>query len=187
MNERGLREGLLAAEAPSPELQRKYGERLRAIVERRLTTFERVAHVCGGLFALATAARCAQLFLQHRADGRPVALVGLAVALVFLLGWSAYSFVLLRRGAEDMRLHGFVRAQLIGVFTFALAGIMLWAGLESPDPARGNQLILFGLVFWCTMGLPFYLVHAIQQNTLRIRQDMLRLELALTERDELRA
>ena len=70
---------------------------------------------------------------------------------------------------------------------FGLAGLMLWAGIETPDPARGNQLILFGLVFWTTMGLPFYLAHMVRQNELRVRLDVLRLELALAERDEARS
>lgn len=128
-----------------------------------------------------------RLFLEHRADGRPVALAGLAVGLAFTLGWSAFSIVLLRRGTEDLRLHGSVRTQLVTLFTLALAGLMLWAGLDSPDPARGNQLILFGLVFWTTIGLPFLVAHLVQEATVRVRQDVVRLELALAERAEARS
>ena len=187
MNESKLRVGLLVAEPPSEELQKRYRERLSGLTERPLTAVGRVSHIFGLVISLGMVARFVQLFLEHRANGRPVALVGLAVGLAFCLGWGVFSIALLRRGAEDLRWHSFLRTQLVGLFTLALAGLMLWAGLETPDPARGNQLILFGLVFWSTMGLPFYVAQMVQQNELRIRQDVLRLELALAERDEARS
>jgi hypothetical protein len=187
MNGSKLRGALLGAEPPSAEQQQRFRERLRAITERRITPVARAGHLFGLVVALATAARFVQLFAQHRADGRPVALAGLAVGLAFCLGWSWFSIALLRRGTEDLRLHGFLRTQLVGLFTLALAGLMLWAGLGAPDPASGNRLILFGLVFWSTMGLPFYVAQLVQQGELRVRQDLLRLELALAERDEARS
>jgi len=181
-----LREGLPEAESASAELERRYRERMAAIARRRLTGFERAGHVFGMIVGLGTAAWLVVAFLQHRADGRPAALVGIAVGLAFALGWSAFSFALLRGGTEDQRVHAEIRAQLIGLFTMALAGLMLWAGLAEPDPARGNQLILFGLVFWTTMGLPYYVARLVRQNELRVRSDVLRLELALAEAGEQR-
>ncbi len=182
-----LRGGLLGAEPPSAELRQRYAERLRALGERRITGASRVVHAVSLAIALGLVVRFVQLFLQHRADGRPAALAGLALGLAFSAGWGAFCIQLLRRGKEDLRWHGFLRTQLVGVFTFAMAGLMLWAGLETPDPARGNQLILFGLVFWTAIGLPFYVGHFVQQAELRIRQDVLRLELALAERNGDRA
>lgn len=181
MNGSKLRGGLLGAEPPSVELQRKYRERLGSLTERRITGVERFTHSVSLAISLGLVARFVQLFVEHRAAGRPVMLVGLAVGLAFSTGWSVFAIALLRRGTEDLRLHGFVRTQLVGLFTLALAGLMLWAGIETPDSARGNQLILFGLVFWTTMGLPFYVGHVVQQTELRIRQDVLRLELAMAE------
>jgi hypothetical protein len=178
-----LREGLLGAEPPSAELRQKHRDRLLALTERRITPAQRVGHVLGLVLALGAAARFVQLFLQHSAGDRPVALAGIAVGLAFCLGWSAFSIALLRRGTEDLRLHGALRTQLVGLFTLALAGLMLWAGIESPDPARGNRLILFGLVFWTTLGLPFFIAQVVRQNEFRVRLDVLRLELALAERE----
>lgn len=186
MNETRLREGLPGAEPASADLERKYRERMATITRRRITGIERASHVFGLVVALGTAAWFVWLFLQHRADGRPVAMAGLAVGLAFTLGWSAFSIALLRGGTEDQRWHGVIRTQMVGLFTLALAGLMLWAGLAEPDPARGNQLILFGLVFWTTMGLPFYVAQMVKQNELSVRSDVLRLELALAEAAERR-
>jgi hypothetical protein len=183
MNESNLRRGLLGAEPASDDLQRAHRERLRALVNRPISTAERIVQAISLAIGLGLVVQFVRLFLQHRAEGRPTALVGLAIGLAFSVGWSVFSVVLLRRRTEDVRWHGFLRTQLVGVFTLALAGLMLWAGLGTSDPARGNQLILFGLVFWVTMGLPFYVGQMVRESTLRVRQDLLRLELAIAERD----
>jgi hypothetical protein len=178
--------GLLGAEPPSDELRRVHRERLRGLLERRISGLERATQAGSLVIALGLIVQFVRLFLVHRTDGRPVVLAALAVGLAFSAGWSVFSIALLRRRAEDLRWHGYLRTQLVGLFTFALAGLMLWAGLEAPDPARGNQLILFGLVFWVTIGLPFYVGQMVRQSTLNVRQDVLRLELAIAERDEAR-
>jgi len=181
LNGSNLRRGLLGAEPPSDDLQRAYRERLRTLVERPITAAERIVQATGLAIGLGLVVEFVRLFLGHRADGRPVALVGLAIGLAFSIGWSVFSIALLRRRTEHVRWHNYLRTQLVGAFTLALAGLMLWAGLAAPDPARGNQLILFGLVFWATLGLPFYVAQMVRESTLRVRQDLLRLELAIAE------
>jgi hypothetical protein len=184
MNETRLREGLPAAEPASAELQRKYRERMRALLEHRLTATERAGHLLGLVIALGMTARFVQLILQHRAGGRPIAIAGILVGLAFSVGWAAVSFAVVRRGVDHLRRLGIPRTYLIVSFLFLLAGLMLWAGLTEPDPARGNQLILFGLVFWAAIGLPFLVAHLVRDSELRVRSDVLRIELAMAEASE---
>ncbi len=183
MNGSRMREGLLAAESASPELEKRYRERMRALTERRLTGVERASHGFGLVLALALVARFVQLFVEQRAAGRPVALAGLAVGLAFSAGWAWAETSVLRSGVDRFFTHAAARAQLIVVFTFLLAGLMLWAGLDARDAVVGTRLMLFGLVFWCAIGLPFLVAHLVRGGELRTRADVLRLELMLAERE----
>jgi hypothetical protein len=181
-----LREGLLGAESPSAELEARYRERLRALTERRVAGVARAAHVVGLLIALALLVRFLQLFAGTRAGARPESIAGLAVGLAFSVGWALAEGAVLRAGAERFFSHGAVRTLLVVVFTFLLAGLMLWAGIASPDAARGTRLILFGLVFWCAIGLPFLLAYLIRGSEVRVRIALLEMELARTDAPEVR-
>ena len=155
---------------------------MRALTERRLTGAARVGHVLGMLLALALVLRFVQLFVRDSAQGRPEGLAGLGLGLTFCAGWVLAELAVLRAGVERHLSHGAVRTVLIVGFASLLAGLMLWAGLESPDAARGVRLILFGLVFWCVIGLPFLISHWLRHGELRTRMALLRLELQLAER-----
>ena len=182
MNGSDLKQRLLAAEAASPELERRYRERLRALTERRLSGVARAGHALGLVLALASLARLIQLFQTQGVASRPVAIVGLATGIAFSGGWAVAEAMVLRAGVERLFSHGAARMMLLAAFTFVLAGLMLWAGLAAPDPRQGALLILFGLVFWCAIGLPVLLIDAVRRTEARVRADVLRLELALAER-----
>jgi hypothetical protein len=184
MNDTRLREGLLAAETPSPDLEQHYRERLKALVERKLTAAQRASHLFGLIIGLILVARFIQLFLQERAAGRPVALTGIALGLAFSAAWVIASASVLQSGVDRFFTHTTARAWLVTGFTFLLAGVMLWAGLTTRDAAEGLRLIVFGLVFWCAIGLPFLLSHLMGQSERRLRADVLRLELMMARRLE---
>ena len=186
MNTPNLREGLLGAERPDPDLETRYRERVRALTERRLTGAARAGHALGMVLSLALVVRFVQLVAQDRAQGRPEALAGLGLGLAFCAGWALAELAVLRAGVERHFSHGAVRTVLLVGFTSLLAGLMLWAGLVSPDPARGLRLILFGLVFWCVIGLPFLISYRLRHSEMRVRIALLRLELQLAERGETR-
>lgn len=186
MNTQNLRQGLLGAESRDPGLETRYRERLRALTERRLTGAARVGHTLGMVLALALVVRFLQLFGQDRAQGRPEALVGLGLGLAFCAGWALAELAVLRAGVERHLSHGAVRTLLLVGFPSLLVGLMLWAGLGTPDPARGIRLILFGLVFWCVIGLPFLISYLVRDSEMRTRIALLKLELRLAEGGETR-
>ncbi len=177
----GLREGLLGAESFAEEGERRYRERVRALLERRLTPVERASHVFGLALSVGLVVFFVVQFLALRHEARPVAIAGIAVGLVFSLGWGILALVSLARGVEDFRTHGFARAYLIVFFTAALLAVMLVAGLGAADPAKGNQLILYGLAFWTVFGIPSLTVRLMRDSELRVRADVLRVELALAQ------
>ena len=184
MNSSNLREGLLGAEGRDPALEARHRERMRAITERRLTGVARAGHALGLVLSLALVVRFLQLFAQDSARGRPEGLAGLGLGLAFSAGWALAELAVLRAGVERHLSHGAVRTVLLVGFGSLLAGLMLWAGLTSADAARGVRLILFGLVFWCVIGLPFLISWWIRAAELRTRMALLRLELQLAEGGE---
>jgi hypothetical protein len=127
--------------------------------------------------------RFVQLFLEHGVGGRPVEIVALVVGFAFSVGWVLASGSVLASGVDRFFTHGAARTQLIVVFTFLVAGLMLWAGLETPDVAQGVRFMVYGLVFWCAIGLPFLIAYLVRWAELRVRAEVLGLELSLAERD----
>jgi hypothetical protein len=182
MNESSLRNALLAAEPPSPELERRYRERLRDLTERRLTWSLRAAHGVGLLIALGTAIRCVFVFTQVVGHVAPVALAALALAFVFSAGWVVATTLALVSGADRVFGNSAVRAWLIVGFAFLLAALMLWAGITAGDAAQGVRFMFFGLTFWCATGLPFLVFQLVSEMQARLRTDVLRLELTFAER-----
>ena len=181
MNGTRLREGLLGAESASAELERKHRERIRALVERRLGPAQRGAHVFTVALSLALVIFFVVTFLRLRGHETATGVAGIAVGLVFSLGWGALAVASLRSGTENLRFHAVLRSQLIWSFNALLMGLMLWAGMQTPDVTRGNQLILFGLVFFVGFGIPYFVAQVVRQSELRLREDVLRLQLALAQ------
>jgi hypothetical protein len=184
MNGTGLREGLLGAESASPELERKYREGVRVLFERRLTPLRRRSLVFSVMLSLALAVFFVAQFVRLRGHETAIGVVGIAVGFLFSVGWGLLALSTLRRGTENLRFHGVIRTQLIWAFTALLMGLMLWAGLQTADAARGNRLILYGLVFFVAFGIPYFVAQVVQQSELRVREDVLRLELALAQLGE---
>jgi len=182
-----MKEALLQVEARDPALEERYRERLRKLTERRLSPAGRIVHAVGLVIGLGLSIRFIQLIVSLHAGGRTEQWVGLAVGLAFSISWALAEAAVLRAGVERLFSHGAVRTALIVGFTFVLAGLMLWAGIQSANPARGMHLILFGLVFWCAIGLPFLVAHLVASSEMRVRAALLELELARSEAQEERS
>ena len=182
MNNPRMRDALLAAEQPSPQLEQRYRERLRALTERRLTTSERVGLVIGLLLAVAVGAWFVRLMLTYPPDNKPFGLLVLKLSLPLCAGWAAYAIVMLRRGTENLRRDGAVLGNLVMLSTVGMVVLLFWDAVHLTDAARGDQKLLIAVLVWTMAGLPYYVSHVVRENNLRLREDLLRLELALAER-----
>ena len=182
-----MKEGLLGAEARDPALEERYRARLRGLTERRLGPLARVTHAVGLALGLGLSIRFVQLMVSLHAGGRAEQWIGLGLGLAFSVCWALAEAAVLRDGVDRLFSHGAIRTALVVTFTFVLAGLMLWAGIQSANPTRGMHLILFGLVFWCAIGLPFLMAHLVKSSEVRVRTALLELELALAEAREERS
>ena len=181
MMESGLRQGLLDAETASAELEKKYLESLRGLVERRLTPAQRGVHVFSLMISLALTVFFVTEFLRLPGHPRVTVVVGLAVGLLFGLGWGLLALASLRSGRENLRFHAVIRSQLVWVFVALLMGLMLWVGMTSADVVGGIRTILYGLVFFVGFGLPYFVDQVTRQSELRVREDVLRLRLDMAK------
>ena len=184
MNESRMRDALLATEMPSPELERRYRERLLAMTERRLTPAKRTALVILLLVMLGVAAWFVRMLVTYPAGSRVDGWISLPVGLILLALLAAYAISALRRGTEDLHQDGLRGMQLVGLCALVMLVLMMWQAYHQADPARGNHKILVGLVVWTVGALPVGMAHFVKQSELRVRTDLLRLELALAQRNE---
>jgi hypothetical protein len=184
MSDVKLREGLLGAEGVTPELERRYRERLQALVERRATPASRATHVFGLVLSAGLVAFFVYQLVLAGSAASPILYLGLAVGLAFSVGWGVLAAISLASRKEDLRTHALARDFLVVGFNAALLGIMLWAGMTTADAARGVRVMLYGLAFWAAFGIPSLFARLLQMSELRTRMDVLRLELALARMAE---
>ena len=184
MNETRMRDALLASEQPSTELERRYRERLSTILERRITTKDRVGLVIGLLGAVATAVWFVRLLGSPPPACGPIGVIALKWGLVMCAGWAAYAIAFLLRGTENLGRDRPILVNLVVVSAVVPIALLFWKAVHLTDTALGNQKLLVALLVW-TMGvLPFCVAHLVRESGLQLRADLLRLELALAELGE---
>jgi hypothetical protein len=184
MNDPTLRDRLLAAEPLSPDLERRFRERLKEITERPLTAADRVGLVIGALAALATIVWFVHLLSPYPAGHPRLGLLALRIGIVLAAAFGLYAVLVLRRGTEDLRRDGGMLTQLVLGSTLVMVGLLMWQGRLLPDPARGNQKMLIALAVWTLAGLPYCVSMFVRRSEIKLRTDLLRLELALAELGE---
>ena len=185
MNEPTLRDRLLAAEPPSADLESRFRERLKEITERQITPADRAGLVVGALAALATIVWFIHLQSPYPADHPRFGLLTLRIGIVLAAALGAYAIMVLRRGTEDLRRDGSsVLTQVVLGSVLVMVGLLMWQGRHLPDPSRGNQKMLIALAAWTLAGLPYCVSMFVRTSEIKLRTDLLRIELALAELGE---
>ena len=179
MNDHMLRERLLEAEPPNSELEGRYRERLQAITQHRITRGERAGLVAAVLGAAATIAWFIHLMAPSPAGHPRFGLLALRVGLVLAAALGAYAVNVLRLGTANLRRD--LSAQLPLACILIMVVLLLCQGRVLPDPARGDQKMLIALAAWTIAGLPIFISHFMRTSEIKLRTDILRIELAVAE------
>lgn len=199
MNDSELRDRLLELERITPELEAKYREGMKAILDRPLTPVSRVACMLAmlmgiGFFILFSTVAIAVTWLE---PGFPIACqIFFGVGALFGLAFAVIMFTVLRRGSIDLRqwqsltLRQFrtVHPAVFGLawtFTVLLTVACLMMGTRMADAAHGNQMILGGLVSMVLFGIPIMILSVATESDLFLREKFLRVEMQLAELKEL--
>ena len=180
MNDWTLRDELLRLETFSPNLRQKYEKELKKMIEKPLSSWERVWWGGWALFGFAFMVGFGALALFTGPYLPWPARVGFGLGSLFGLVWMVLCVLILKRGRFHLRKDSFI----LGGVTWTLLVIMtvgcLILGGQMPDTSKGILMIVSNLTFlvMCGLGLTW---GRIAESELRFRENLLRLELQLTE------
>jgi len=184
MAENDLSAQLLKLEPVSPELEARYKQEIKNMIERKLKPYERVAWSLSALMGVGFFVGFGSVFFYTLRLDDVFPLVGkmsFVMGSLFGLVWA----VLAGRTALRGRFHGRKDTNLFtglvwGFVVLLMTGSLL-VGVQMPDTGKGNQMILTGLVFFVMFGVTTLLQREITQAELRTREQLLRMETTLAE------
>jgi heme/copper-type cytochrome/quinol oxidase subunit 4 len=175
-----LRDRLVELESFSPALREQYRKGVDAMLEKRLSTFQRIACSLAGLLGLAFAVGFT--IVAIRATSLPPIARGMfAVTALFGLAWAILSFIVVRRGAMNRKSHINISYGLTFGFVLIMMMGYLHLGLSAPDGIKGIKMILAGMVYLITFGIPALLLKHMNDKDLRLREQLLNMELKIAE------
>ena len=182
MNNAGktFRDRLVNMEQVTPELRDKYRREVKALFEKRLTTFGKLTWIAAGiggagfLVLFGTAAVLASA--EFPIIGRLMFIAGAA----FGLAWIGLAAVILKRGSYHRVAHSRAAAGLgWGVAVICATGALLMSNVL-PDRIVGVKVLCVSLIFLVPAAM-FMLQSRIEESGLRTREKLLEIELRVAE------
>ena len=184
MAENDLCGQLLKSERVSPELEARYKQEMQNMIERKLKPYERVAWNLSALMGVGFFVGFGYefLYVMRLEVAFPLwAKATFAAGSLFGLVWAVLGARMVRKGSFHLRKDANLFFGLVWGFVVLLMTCSLLVGSQMPDTAKGNQMILSGLVFLVMFGVTTLLQREITQAELRTREQLLRMETTLTE------
>lgn len=184
MTENDLSERLLKLERVSPELEARYKRELQNMIERKLKPYERVAWSLSALMGVGFFVGFGGVFLYIMRLGESLPLLAkasFALGSLFGLIWAILAVRMAKKGSFHRRKDTNLFAGMTWGFIVLMMTSALLVGSQMQDTAKGNQMILSGLVFLVMFGVTTLLQREITQSELRTREQLLRMETTLTE------
>ena len=198
MNDPRLRDRLLAQEAVTPELEARYREGMKAILERPLTPVLRVGWIISAAMGIGFLVLFSTVAFRVWPEPEFPVLGKMMFSMGALFGllWAIFGFIILKRGSANLRLWRNPTIRQLQTMPPAVAG-MTWGfcvlimvfcqmmGNDMPDAARGNQMILGGIVGMLLFGIPAMIMGHDTKSEILLREKFLELELELASIREL--
>ncbi|WP_165074053.1 hypothetical protein [Paludisphaera rhizosphaerae] len=176
----GMRDRLLKAERITPDLKRRYDLEIQAMIEKKLTKWQRWGWLASAIFGTACAVVFGALAVVGPGGLPWAGRLGLAGGAVFGLAWAWLGLRVFRRGVLDLKLDTGLAAGLSWCLPIFLTTLFMVA---APDDVRGLRMILCGLVF-LVAGAMFLTRHVVEQSELKTREKLLEIEYRLAELTE---
>lgn len=179
MNDSNLRERLLAAQTITPSLKERYEKELNTMTEKPLGYKNRIWH-----FALSGLGAAMCIFFAVTFFTVPEELP-LMARLTFLVGaigsavWAVICFLMARRGSMNLKRDPEIMVGSIWAMVVIFTVVSLLMGMQM-EPAAGVRMIAYATVF-LIMGALFMIQRMIERTELKLRENMLELELKICE------
>lgn len=174
-----FRDRLLESEPLDLELRKTYEREIENMFERKLTPVRKAAFAMTIVVGLGSAALCGFLALTEP-ELPPLARAGLSTGVLFGVAWAVVSFVIVRRGAINLKTHGHWMASMVWIFTLLMVIFFLMIAASMDDQLRGLLMVANGLVFLICAAV-HWISYKIDDARLSTREKLLELELRLAE------
>ncbi len=181
-----MRNGLVAQERRSKEMETRFREAVENMTTKKLTPGLRVSYGLGGMLGLFSAGLLGYLAWTAPTElpllGRLVLVLGSA----FGAAWAALSAYVLKRGSLNLRTDENAAHTLLWVFMVLMMTAFLVIGAQLQDRVLGISMVLYGLVFFVIFAIPAFVSMRVNRMELGIREQLLRMEIAIGEMAERR-
>ena len=198
MNDPKLRNRLLAQETVTPELEAKYREGMKAILERPLTPVLRIGWIIATAMGIGFFVLFSTVAVRVWPEpGFPVlGKMMFSIGALFGLLWAIVGFTIVKRGSASLGLWRNPTIRQLQTMPPVVAG-MTWGfcvlitvfcqmmGSDMADVARGNQMILGGIIAMVLFGIPVLIMGHDTKSDILLREKFLELELELADIREL--
>ena len=177
-----LRDQLCELEAHDPLLRERYTQKIRAMLEKKLTLPLKLFIVAVSIASVGITAFLGYLALVQ--DRLPLlARLGMAGGALFAAAWAALGVRALRRGTFELRTQPTAMAGLAWGFAVLLETCFLVLAPQFPDHFQATVALFSGLVILVGAGVMLVAV-CVQQAQFRTQEALLRLEYRIAEMSE---
>lgn len=173
----------LEDEHTTPSLRERYEREVRSLIEQRLSRWQWLRYV--GLLVVGSVGGggCLLLVLTEPAGLRPLTRAALMLCALFSLSWAALATVVLRRGAIHRRHRGAAARMAFG---FTLTMVMVFSAVAAASPKPMALVTLMAALALLIVAAVVLVLDAIEQASLRGREQSLAVELRLAQLGEAR-
>ena len=181
MNDQSIRDRLLDLEKRTPELEEQFKKEVNKMFEKKLTLSGRIMWIFTTLMGVAFAIGFSYVALISAQELPWLMRVGFAMGAVFGAAWAVLGIWTLKKGSFNWLKHDNAVHGLSFGFVLLLLIILLLLGNQIGDRTVAIQMALNGAIFFLIFGIPALFNIRINRTEASLREQMLKLELKMTE------
>jgi hypothetical protein len=179
-----LRNGLVAQERRSKEMESRFREAVEKMTIKKLSTRLRVAYGLGGILGLFFAGLLGW-FAWTAPGGLPfLGRLVLVLGAAFGAAWAGISAYVLKKGSLNIKTDENAAHALLWVFMVLVMTAFLVIGAQAEDRVLGISMVLYGLAFFVVFAIPAFVSMRVNRMESGIREQLLRMEIAMSQMAE---
>ncbi len=176
-----LRDRLVDHQQRDEASEERFRMEIRRMTETKLTTAKRLAWGLSGLLGLAFVVLFSYVAWTAPPDLPLAGRLTFVAGAVFGAAWAGVCGRILRKGSFSLRTDENTAHGVTWGFMVLMMTAFLLAGGQMEDRMRGISLVLYGLVFFVVFAIPALMNLRVNRLELSLREQMLRMQIALAE------
>ena len=180
MNDKSIRDRLLDMEKRNPDLEERFNEEMKKMLEKKLTPFGKIVWALVSLFSAAMFFRFS--YMAVVSQNLPwLVRIGFIEGAVFSAAWVALGIWILKKGSINLVYHENAIHVIVFLFVLLLLINMQVLGSQHVDKTKGIQMMLSGAIFFLIFGIPALFNMRISRTEASLREQLLKIELKIAE------